>query len=367
MVMPNNSSGNTELSEIIEMDDIRMNDDPIKGQFNSECFDQLYKIEREKNREVNTSFLKFSEIFSTKNKYYLMMECYSQGIEYQKMLVRDFIGILTSYMQSRAEELDFLGEYDISCYYLRKSNNSIGKVFIELSDKRAVLRENLPGIKSSDMGIPKLTIIMKPYEINCITYKTNNPEIIAFQRLTHRFRIDVDYGNGINVFKNVDDSIEGKINLTLKEADNFKDVCQKLSTDIIDYLSEDGAIRREYNDNDISLNSIGLKTGDEILFRYNPEEVFLVENNKSNSFTRRNGVRYQDEPENTYSLKSVTKRLMRYSDITKKDIFEYWTYKGKTLRAIFEEKKAKWIVPIEFDLDAEYYENNPQLKKNVEN
>jgi len=367
MVRPNNSSENTELIDIIEMDDKIINDVHFAAQFNPYRFDELYKIELEKIREVDTSLLKYSEIFSTENKYYMMMECYGKGIEYQKMLVRDFIAMLTSYMQKRADEIGFCGEYDISCYYSRKSNNSIEKIFIQLSDKTAVLRKNLKNIRLYHMGIPKLTIVMYPEEINCITYRTNNPEIIAFQCLPNRFCIDTHYGSGIYVFKNVDDSIEGKLFLVVREADNFKDICQNLGPKLIRYLQEDGLERSLYNENYISFASIGLKTGDEILFRNMPTAVFLVNLGSAFHFPRNTGIQYIDEPESTYDIRSITTRLLGYLYNDETDIFEHWTYKGKTLRTIFEENKAKWIVPIEFSLDAEYYENNPQLKKNVEN
>lgn len=365
MVIPNNSSETIKLIDIIEIDDLGKNIDPIKEQLNTLSFGYLYKIECEKNGKVEQNLIQYSEIFSTENKCFLLMERYDLGIEYQKMMVRFFILQLTKYMYIRAGELDFFGQYYLSCYISGKSNNTIGKIQIEVIDNRAVLRENLKDIRSYNMGISKLTIIMKPEEISCLTYRTNIPEIIAFRRLPHQFTIDAIDGREFNVLKNIDDSIEGKIFFAIEPADNFENICQKLAVDIMNYLSKDGAVRRVYNNNKICSGTIGLKTGDEILFQNDPKQVFLVEGSNADPLRRGNAIKYIDEPENSYNLKVITIRLLEYDYSEETDIFEQWTHKGKTLRSIFEEKKAKWIVPIEFDLEAEYYENFPHLKKDA--
>jgi len=359
MVIPRNSSETIELINIIEIDDLGKNIDPIKEKLNTLSFDCLYKIECEKNGEVDKNTLQYSEIFSNQSEGYLLMERYDIGIEYQKMMVRFFIRQFVEEMYCLAGVVDIFGEYHLACYITRKSNNTIGKIQIELIDNRAVLRKNLKDIKSYNMGITKLTIVMNSEEINCLTYRTNNPEIIAFRRLPHQFTIDMHYGRKINAFKNIDDSIEGKIFLPIEPTDDFDDINKKLAMQVLNHLTSDGALRRVYNNNKICFSSIGLKRDDEIKFKNDSKQIFIVHDSRSCS----NTIRYIDEPENSYTLKEVTKRLLELDFIGDTDIFEHWTYKGKTLRAIFEEKKALWVVPIEFDLEAEYYENFPHLKK----
>lgn len=90
----------------------------------------------------------------------------------------------------------------------------------------------------------------------------------------------------------------------------------------------------------IHFGTIGLKIGDRIRFR-NDNIYFIV---SSGEGTPNNGgtlVRGQNWTRNElWSLRLATRRLLGAKFHDGIDAWSYWSYKGKTLREIYESKRS---------------------------
>ena len=93
--------------------------------------------------------------------------------------------------------------------------------------------------------------------------------------------------------------------------------------------------------NKIDFGSVGLRIGDEIRFIHSSDERFVVTcgigiPGDGGTFVK--PFKKQEESVN-YSLKGMTKRLLKVSVLPDVDIWQMWEYKGKNLRTIYEENK----------------------------
>ena len=85
----------------------------------------------------------------------------------------------------------------------------------------------------------------------------------------------------------------------------------------------------------IDFGTIGLKIGDEIVFRKDKLKFIVA----SGDGTPENGgtiVAYPDDNfDQLYSLSYITKKILGNEFDEGKDIFELWEHEGKTLRSIY--------------------------------
>lgn len=89
----------------------------------------------------------------------------------------------------------------------------------------------------------------------------------------------------------------------------------------------------------IHFGTIGVKIGDEIVFKKNGR-VFFV---SSGNGTPENGGTLVNDPNKKnsklYSLLHITKKMMGDEYNEGEDIFSLWTFKGESLRSIFQREK----------------------------
>ncbi|MEI6090827.1 MAG: hypothetical protein WCR42_10275 [bacterium] len=368
------------IDELIKLKEIvgsKNEYDPIQEEANAILFANMYLKEYSEKEVTKTDLIPYSEIFSTESEGYIKMESHNLGIEYQKLIARKFIMHLANEFYEcvantliigefeHGSQSYFRGRYEFECYYKRKSPNCLEKIQIEMIDKTAVYRKDIQNVTGENRGISKITITLTPSYANGMTYRTNLTDIIAFQPLPERFNIFVSKIHHKKFFKSNDEFCECKVFYNIDPVDDFGIVCISLAAPIISYLAGDMEIRRIYNSNRINFSTIGLKIGDEILFENDPKQAFDVGCGDGNPRYRGSQVLYKEDTSGSFSLKLVTRKLMGEKFNDEIDIFEPWTYKGHTLRAIFEENKAKWVVPIEFDVEAEYYENLRNSRKEL--
>ena len=89
--------------------------------------------------------------------------------------------------------------------------------------------------------------------------------------------------------------------------------------------------------NRIDFGDIGIKIGDEIVFRMQPTLPFVV---ASGNGTPGNGgtlVKYSapNTPRAAFSLRAITRQLLGSAFSHDSDIYELWSYRGRTLRSLY--------------------------------
>ncbi len=84
---------------------------------------------------------------------------------------------------------------------------------------------------------------------------------------------------------------------------------------------------------------IGLKIGDKIRFRDDPEEVVVVSYGNGTPDNRAIFVSYPDRRElDLFSLRLMTRLMLGIRELPEDiDIWEYWLYRNKTLREMLDE------------------------------
>ncbi len=92
-------------------------------------------------------------------------------------------------------------------------------------------------------------------------------------------------------------------------------------------------------DTHIDFGHIGLRIGDAIQFDQRPEIRFIVGSGNGRPGQSGTMVQFKNGRETGYfSLRYMTRKLMGYRFKEDQDIFELWSHRGKTLRAIYNEK-----------------------------
>ena len=89
----------------------------------------------------------------------------------------------------------------------------------------------------------------------------------------------------------------------------------------------------------IDFGHLGLRVGDALQFDPRPAIRFVVGSGDGTPGKSGTLIQYRDGRETGYfSLRVMTRRLMGHRFKEDQDIFELWSYRGKTLRAIYNER-----------------------------